>query len=72
MLTGEDVMEIVVLRRQGLSIKEIAHRTGRSRNTVRTHLRSGAPEPVCPSRNVIVGLVGSSTAHRGPYYRHHR
>ena len=35
MLTGEDVMDIRVLWRQGLSIHEIVRRTGRSRNTVR-------------------------------------
>ena len=46
MLTGEDVMDIRVLRRQGLSIHEIVRRTGKSRNTVRRYIRSEAMELV--------------------------
>ena len=45
MLTGEEAMDIRVLRRQGMSIREIARRTGRSRNTVRAHVRSTDVEP---------------------------
>ena len=41
MLTAEDRMEISVLSRHGDSIRAIAQRTGRSRNTVRRHLRGG-------------------------------
>ena len=40
MLTGEDVMDVRVLWRQGLSIHEIVRRTGKSRNTVRRYIRS--------------------------------
>jgi transposase len=38
-------MEILDLSRQGLSISEIARRTGRSRPTVRRQLRQGGPQP---------------------------
>ena len=44
MLTGEEVMVIRVLHRQGMSIRGIARTTGISRNVVRRYLRSpGAP-----------------------------
>ena len=46
MLTGEDVMDIRVLWRQGLSIHEIVRRTSKSRNTVRRYIRSETAEPV--------------------------
>ena len=41
MLLAEGVMEIRMLHRQGLSAREIARRTGHSRNTVERYLRSG-------------------------------
>ena len=41
MLAAEDRMEISVLSRHGTSIRTIAKRTGRSRNTVRRYLRGG-------------------------------
>ena len=40
MLLAERAMEIRILHRQGLSAREIARRTGHSRNTVERHLRS--------------------------------
>lgn len=40
MLRLEEFMEIKILAKQGMSIKEIARRMGISRNTVRKHLRS--------------------------------
>lgn len=44
-------MEVRVLWRQGFSIREISRRTGRSRNTVRSYLRSDAAEPVYGPRS---------------------
>ena len=41
MLNAEERMEISVLARHGQSIRSIAEATGRSRNTVRRHLRGG-------------------------------
>src|SRR5262245_54540569 len=43
MVTLEEWMDIRALHRQGLSIREIARRTHRSRNSVRKALRSGSP-----------------------------
>jgi transposase len=40
MLGGSNVIEIVKLREQGVGVKEIARRTGFSRNTVRKYLRN--------------------------------
>jgi transposase len=41
---AEGVMEMRILKRQGLSVREIARRTGHSRNTVERHLRrEGGP-----------------------------
>ena len=40
MLTGEEVMEIRILRRQGKSIRSIAKELSISRETVRKYLRS--------------------------------
>ncbi len=40
MLLAEGAMEIRILHRQGLSAREIARRTGHSRNTVERYLRS--------------------------------
>lgn len=40
MLLAEGVMEIRILHRRGLSAREIARRTGHSRNTVERYLRS--------------------------------
>ncbi len=42
MLLAERAMEIRILHAQGLSVREIARRTGHSRNTVEKYLR--APE----------------------------
>jgi transposase len=43
MVRLEEWMEILLLSRQGLSISEIARRTGRSRPTVRRQLRQSGP-----------------------------
>ena len=45
MLTGEEVMEIRVLHRQGKSIRAIARNLRVSQETVRKYLRDPALEP---------------------------
>ena len=49
-----DVAFLSVIRRwhlrDGLSIRNIARRTGLSRNTIRKYLRSGVVEPQYPER----------------------
>ena len=42
MLTAEEQMEMVVLKKHGASIRALTRTTGRSRNTVRRYLRGGA------------------------------
>ncbi len=46
MLTGEEVMEIRIMHRQGTSIRSIAKELSISRWTVRKYLRSPGLEPV--------------------------
>ena len=46
MLKGRDVLMIHDLHRQGLTIQEIARRTGRDRKTVRKYLEAGMETPV--------------------------
>ncbi len=41
MLTAEERMELDVLAKHGVKIRELAKLTGRSRNTVRRYLREG-------------------------------
>jgi transposase len=53
-------MEMRILRRQGMSLRAIARRTGRSRNTVKRYLRS-TEDPVYAARPVIAGKLD---AHR--------
>ena len=55
MVLAEGVMEMRILKRQGLSVREIARRTGHSRNTVDRHLKlEGNPvytaRPAAPSK----------------------
>lgn len=55
MLKGGSVMEIMRLHADGLSIREISRRLGRSRNTVRKYLRQPTlprygPRPARPSK----------------------
>lgn len=46
MLKGRDVLMIHDLHRQGLTIQEIARRTGQDRKTVRKYLKAGLEPPV--------------------------
>jgi transposase len=45
MLTSEEWMDIKLLKAEGLSMREIARRTGHSRNTVKRVLTEPAPRP---------------------------
>ena len=51
MLKGRDVLMIHDLHRQGLSIQEIARRTGRDRKTVRKYLKAGMEPPASGPRD---------------------
>ena len=51
MQTGEGVMEIRLLHRQGRSIRSIAHELGVSRQTVRKYLREPDKAPVYGPRS---------------------
>jgi transposase len=77
MLTAEERMEVVVLRKHGASIRELARSTGRSRNTVRRYLREGeaaatrkpAPkraEKLDPFRDYIVERMKAAAPDRIP------
>jgi transposase len=71
MLTAEEQMEIVVLRKHGESIRAIAAATGKSRNTVRRYLRGGdtaakrrkapkRPEKLDPFKDYIVARLAAA------------
>ncbi len=61
MLLAERAIEIRILHRQGLSIREIARRTGHSRNTVERHLRSDAVPRYTP-RPPVAGKLAPHEA----------
>ena len=56
MVLAEGVMEIRILRRQGVSVREIARRTGVSRNTVRRYLKC-AGDPGDTARPAVPGKL---------------
>lgn len=73
MLSQEATMEIRILARQGLGIKEIARRTGCSRNTVRKYLREPdmapryAPRPDKPGKlTPFEAYIGQRLQHAAP------
>ena len=73
MLSQEATMEIRILARQGLGIKEIARRTGYSRNTVRKYLREPdlaphyAPRPAKASKlTPFEAYIGQRLEHAAP------
>jgi transposase len=53
---AEGAVEIRILKRQGVSAREIARRTGLSRNTVKRYLKS-TEDPVYTARPVVVGKL---------------
>ena len=76
MLTGEEVVEIRVLHRQGMSIRGIARTTGISRNVVRRYLRTPeaprykrrAPRPskLDPFKQYVAERLRAAAPHRIP------
>ena len=43
MMTQEEYMDVMAMKRQGLSINEIAEETGYHPTTIRTWLKAGGP-----------------------------
>jgi transposase len=77
MLTTEEQMELVVLKKHGESIRALTRTTGRSRNTVRRYLRGGAdavarkagpkrPEKLDPYKGYIVERLAAAAPDRIP------
>jgi transposase len=60
-LLAERAMEIRILHGQGLSAREIARRTGHSRNTVKRYLR----DPAMPRYTPRPAVAGKLTPHEG-------
>lgn len=77
MLTAEERMELDVLAKHGVKIRELAKLTGRSRNTVRRYLREGEaaarrkpapkrPEKLDPFKDYVVARVTAAAPDRIP------
>lgn len=70
MQTPEDVALMLRLKAAGLGIKQIAHRMGCSKNTVRRYVRSGGYVAYkSPERSSLLGKLGPWLAER--LQRHH-
>ncbi len=72
MLTAEEQMELVILKKHGDSIRSLTRLTGRSRNTVRRYLRGGEaaatrqpapkrPEKLDPYKHYIIERMAAAT-----------
>lgn len=83
MVTFENVMEIHILHKRGMSIRSIASQLGISRNTVRKYLKSQQEQPVYtprprpvslldPYREYISKRIADSTPYRLPATVIHR
>lgn len=57
MVTFENVMEIQILHKRGMSIRSIASQLGVSRNTVRKYLRSQPVQPAYTPRPPAASLL---------------
>ena len=49
MMTQEEFMDVMAMKRQGLSITEIAAETGYHPETISNWLSNGGPPPTAPS-----------------------
>ena len=58
MVLAEGAVEIRILKRQGVSVREIARRTGVSRNTVKRYLKS-TEDPGYTARPAVVGKLAA-------------
>jgi IS30 family transposase len=54
MMTQEDYMDVRAMKRQGMSIKEIAEETGYHPSTISGWLKNGGPPEKRPSRGSAV------------------
>ena len=54
MMTQEEFMDVMAMKRQGMSIKEIAAETGYHPSTISGWLRNGGPPEKRPSRGPAV------------------